>query len=118
MVQILGFYTDLKLLVKLQRVVSWNSTPVSNKTQVLEDVVENVMIVECGASSYGAQHGAARERHALTILKTEQQENEMVLLSESLSVLSSGPVTAESLGFVHWQIAKVYFSAYAKLGDW
>lgn len=34
----------------------------------------------------------------------------MVLLSESLSVLSRGAIT-EGLGFMHWQIVKVYFSA-------
>lgn len=68
------------------------------------------MIVACGASSQGAPRGVTRETHALPILKAEQQENEMVLRSESLSVLSSGPIT-EGLGFMHWQIAKVYFSA-------
>lgn len=40
MVQILGFYADLKLLAKLQLVVSWNSKPISIKTEVVEDVVE------------------------------------------------------------------------------
>ena len=40
MVQILGFYTDLKLLANLQGVVSWNSKSISIKTEVLEDVVE------------------------------------------------------------------------------
>lgn len=40
MVQILGFYADLKLLAKLQLVVSWNSKPSSIKTEAVEDMVE------------------------------------------------------------------------------
>lgn len=44
-------------LVRLQPVVSWNLKPISIKTKVLEDVVEDVMRVECGTSSYGTRHG-------------------------------------------------------------
>lgn len=66
-----GLLCGFEGLVKLQPVVSWNSKSISIKTKVLEDVIEDIMIVECGASSYGTRHGAARGRHALPLLKIE-----------------------------------------------
>lgn len=54
---------------------------------------------------------SAWQRHALPLVKTEQNKNKMVLLSESLSVLSRRPITAEGLVFTHRYIAKFCFSA-------